>query len=162
MAETKPTPQTPVKAPETKGPNAAPKPVGAPEAPFNFDALVANAEVIEGFDLVDKAELRGVEFVITGVRFDAGARNVGYVYVDGVNRAGDKFTFNDSSGTGIKSQIIDLLNSKGIEVSYESGEVIELQVHVPKGVRVSEYIITDVKGKERNARTYYLTTSGSN
>lgn len=130
----------------------------AADAPFSFDALVKTAKVIKGFDLVEKAELIGVEFVITGVRFESGARNVGYVYVNGVKRNGEKFTFNDSSSTGIKAQIMDAVSDDKLSTEYDTGEVVPVTIHVPRGVRVSEYQITDVRGKERNARTYYLTT----
>lgn len=128
------------------------------EAPFNFDALVKDAKVIKGFDLVDKAELVGVEFVITGVRFESGARNVGYAYINGIKRNGEKFTFNDSSSTGIKAQIMDAVSDEKLPTEYDTGEVVPITIHVPRGVRVSEYQITDVRGKDRNARTYYLTT----
>ena len=130
--------------------------VAKPDAPFNFDALAKTAAVIEGFDLLEKAELVGVEFIITSVRWQTGARNVGYVYVNGVKRDGTRFTFNDSS-TGIKAQLMEALSRANLSTEYDTGEEIPFVVHVPRGVRVSEYVIQDVKGKDRNARTYYLT-----
>lgn len=128
-------------------------------APFNFDDLKNKAVVIEGYDLRDKGELVGVEFVITGVMFKTGSRNVGYAYVDGVTRDGQKFTFVDSSSTGAKNQIIAALQEQEIPVTYDTGEVIDIQIYVPRGFRVSDYSV-EVKGKERNARTFYLTAGG--
>jgi len=130
-----------------------------PATPFNFGDLVKKAEVIEGFDILDKAELIGVEFVITGVWFQLGSRNVQYAYMNGVKRDGSKFTFNDSS-SGIKAQIIDMMTKLEKPVNFESGEVIDVLIHIPRGVRMSEYEIKDVNNKDRKARTFYLTTGG--
>lgn len=128
-------------------------------APFNFNELVKKADVIEGYDILDKAELIGVEFVITGVWFVTGARNVQYVYMNGVKRDGTQFTFNDSS-TGIKAQVVEMMNKLGKSTDPDTGEVHEVLIHIPRGVRLSEYEIKDVNNKDRKARTYYLTTGG--
>jgi hypothetical protein len=160
MAETKPTTSaTASDKPAQNGPATPPAAPAAPAAPFNFNDLVKKAEVIEGFDIMDKAELIGVEFVITGVWFASGARNVGYAYMNGVKRDGSKFTFNDSS-SGIKAQITDMMTKMGKSTAYDTGEVLEVLIHIPRGVRVSEYEIKDVNNKDRKARTYYLTTGG--
>lgn len=156
MAEAaKSTPTAPEK-PATSAPAAS---TPAPNTPFNFNALVKESVVLEGYDILDKAELIGVEFVITGVWFQTGARGVGYAYMNGVKRDGSKFTFNDSS-SGIKAQITEMISKLGKTVDYESGEVHEVLIHIPRGVRLSEYEIKDVNNKDRKARTYYLTTGG--
>lgn len=153
----------PITAPADKASTAPAVPTATtppqPPQPFNFNDLVKKSSVIEGFDILDKAELLGVEFVITGVWFVSGARNVGYVYMNGVKRDGTKFTFNDAS-TGIKAQITEMMTKLGKPTDSDTGNVLEVLIHIPRGVRVSEYEIKDVNNKDRKARTYYLTTGG--
>lgn len=123
----------------------------------NWDADV---EFVGGADLRDKAELVDTEFKITGVRFEKNARGVEYVYVEAETRDGEEFDFNDSSTSGVKQQIITFLEMKGITPEYTSGVVHEVKLLIPHGLRVSTYEVTDLRGKPKMAKTYYLTTGG--
>jgi hypothetical protein len=123
-------------------------------------ATWSDAEVLDGLTIVDKADLIGVPFRITGVAFRMNAREVSIVEIDAERVDGSTFTFADSS-TGVRRQIVELLNSKGKEANDVTGEYHSLNVVAPEGVRVSEFMITDQEtGKQRAAKTYYLTTSG--
>lgn len=116
-------------------------------------------EELQGLDLVDKAELVGKPFMITAVWFEQNQRDVDYVYVEGVHTGGDTFCFNDSS-KGVKVQIEQYLSNKGIAPK-PLGEVHEgLKLVIPRGLRVSQFTVLDERGREKQAKTYYLTTNG--
>jgi hypothetical protein len=119
-----------------------------------------DAEFIGGADLRDKAELVDLPFKITGVRFEKSAKNVEYVYVEAEDQAGDEFDFNDSSNSGVKQQIITYLEAKEVAWDYTSGVVHDVNLVIPKGLRVSTYEVTDNRGKPKTAKTYYLTSGG--
>lgn len=119
-----------------------------------------NVEFVGGADLRDKAELEGIEFKITGVRFEKNARGVEYAYVEAETRDGEEFDFNDSSTSGVKQQLITFLEQKGINPDYSTGEVHEVNLLIPRGLRVSTYEVTDMRGKPKMAKTYYLTSGG--
>lgn len=117
-----------------------------------------DAEVIEGVDLVDKAELLGMPFLITSVEFTENAQGVNFVYVSAENVDGNRFQFNDSS-TGVRQQVAHKLTQLGRDAVIESGGQVDLRLIVPRGLRVSEYLVKDRgTGKSKMARTYYLTT----
>jgi hypothetical protein len=119
-----------------------------------------NADFIGGADLLDKAELIGREFLITGVRFQKNSKGVEYVYVEGESRDGEEFDFNDSSTSGVKQQITTYLESRGIKVSYDRpDEIHEVNLMIPRGLRVSTYEVVSM-GKPKMAKTYYLTSAG--
>lgn len=118
-----------------------------------------DAELIGGADLRDKAELIGVPFKITGVSFQRNDRQVESVTVEAEDQNGEEFDFYDSSTSGIKQQIVTFLSLKGIEVDYTSGELHDVNIVVPKGLRVSNFTVM-VAGKEKAAKTYYLTSGG--
>ncbi|MEU0398336.1 hypothetical protein ABZ208_37460 [Streptomyces sp. NPDC006208] len=121
----------------------------------------ADVEFVGGADLRDKAELIGIEFKITGVRFEKSARGVEYVYVEAETREGEEFDFNDSSSSGVRAQIITYLERKGTEVDYENPDVVhDVNLLIPNGLRVSTYEVTDLRGKAKTAKTYYLTSGG--
>ena len=126
----------------------------------NTTAWDAGVEFVGGADLRDKAELVGIEFKVTGVRFEKNARGVEYVYVEAETRDGEEFDFNDSSTSGVKQQITTYLESRDIAPDYESGEVHSVNLLIPRGLRVSTYEVTDVRGKPKQAKTYYLTSAG--
>jgi hypothetical protein len=117
-----------------------------------------DVEFIGGVDLRDKAELVNVEFLVTAVRFEKNARGVEYAYVTATTRAGETFEFNDSSNSGVRAQLTTYFERKEIAVSYESGEVHEVKILAPRGLRLSTYEVTDLRGKPKMAKTYYLTT----
>lgn len=123
----------------------------------NWDADV---EFVGGADLRDKAELVDVEFKITGIRFEKNARGVEYAYVEAETRGGEEFDFNDSSTSGVKHQLITYLEQKDITPNYETGEVHNVNLLIPRGLRLSTYEVTDMRGKLKTAKTYYLTSGG--
>lgn len=117
----------------------------------------SDVEILDGLDLLDKAELLDRPFMIESVWFESGQRNVEYVYVQGQFENGDGFTFNDSS-SGVYKQLESYLNSK--ESKPEIGQVVPVRLVIPRGLRVSEYMVQDDRGREKKSKTYYLTTSG--
>lgn len=119
--------------------------------------LFANADVIEGFDLRDKAEIVGVPFVITAVRFETNARNVHLAYMTAVTREGETFEFSDSSSTGVKAQITSYLLSRdeNANTNGNTGQIFDMKLLAPRGLRVSTYEV-EVQGRKRAAKTYYL------
>lgn len=117
-----------------------------------------DAEVIGGVDLREKATLLGVEFLITGVRFEKNKRNVEYAYVTAETRDGITFEFNDSSQTGVRAQLSAFLERKGKVIDYDSGEIHDTKIYVPRGLRVSEFEVRDERGRTKMARVHYLTS----
>lgn len=117
---------------------------------------------VTGLDLVDKATLVEVPFLITRVAFALGSKDVAYVYADFVRIDGTAGSFNDSSTTGVRTQIEELWTlHKGSEPTYTPRDVEKVwnDVKIParKGLRVSEYI---PEGRKEKARTYYLAANG--
>lgn len=117
----------------------------------------SDVEILDGLELIDKAELLGKPFMIESVWFETGARTVEYVYVQAQFENGAGFTFNDSS-SGVFKQIEAFLRGKGSKP--EIGQVVPLRLVIPSGLRVSEYEVRDERGREKKSKTYYLTTSG--
>jgi len=117
------------------------------------------AEVLAGVDLKDKAELEGVPFCMTGFKFTVNGQGIGYVYVEAeFEPDGERFMFNDAS-TGIRAQVDTYFGNKGVKV--ELDKWYDVQIVAPRGLRVSRYEALDGRGKTVQAKTYYLTTSGS-
>lgn len=117
----------------------------------------SDVEILDGLDLLDKAELVDRPFLIQSVWFETGQRNIEYVYVQGEFEDGTEFTFNDSS-SGVNKQIESHLAGK--EIKPELGQVVPLRLVIPRGLRFSEYDVRDDRGRDKKAKTYYLTTSG--
>lgn len=117
----------------------------------------SDVDILDGLELLDKAELVDRPFLIEGVWFETGARAVEYVYVQGQLENGRQFTFNDSS-SGVFRQIESYLLTKGHKP--EIGQTVPVRLVIPKGLRFSEYEVRDERGREKKAKTYYLTTSG--
>lgn len=134
--------------PPAKRAESDPKPV----TPWGSDV-----DILDGLELVDKAELVGKPFLIESVWFQTGARAVEYVYVQGQYENGAQFTFNDSS-SGVYAQVESYLSLKGHKP--EIGQPVPIRLVIPKGLRYSEYEVKDDRGREKKAKTYYLTTSG--
>lgn len=117
----------------------------------------SDVDVLDGLNLKDKAELVGTAFLIESVWFETGARAVEYVYIQGQFADGSQFTFNDSS-SGVYRQIESYLAGKTI--TPEIGQKVSMRLVIPDGLRFSEYDVKDEKGRDKKAKTYYLTTSG--
>jgi hypothetical protein len=117
-----------------------------------------DVEVLDGIDLLDKAELIGKPFLITEVRFQTSTRGYDMVYVNAQFKDGTVFQFVDSS-SGVKTQIENFLELKEI-MPKGNDEIVPIKLLILKGLRVSEFVATDERGREKKARTYYLTTSG--
>lgn len=113
-------------------------------------------DVIEGFDPIDKAELVGKPFGVTGVRFRTNERSIAFAEVEIVTADGEPAAFQDAS-TGVRDQLANYLSSKGLAISPEWADV---RLFVPRGLRVSTYDVTDDRGRDKQAKTYYLTTMG--
>lgn len=111
------------------------------------------AAPLAGFDVYDKAELVGKEFLITKVWFETNKRNINYAHFDGEFRDGKSFTAQDS-GTGIRAQLAEYIESLGKTLT--DGEIYDVAIIVPRGTRVSVFPFIDEKGIEKKARTYYL------
>lgn len=119
-----------------------------------------DVDFIGGADLLDKAELIGREFKITGVRFEKNKNGVEYAYVEAETRDGEEFDFNDSSSSGVKQQLVTYLESRGVTVDYNHKDVVhEVNLLIPRGLRVSNYELIHM-GKPKMGKTYYLTSAG--
>lgn len=132
----------------------------APAQPEKLGPVTAwgrDVEVLDGLDLLDKTELVGKPFLIETVWFEVGQRSVEYVYVEGQLENGTTFMFNDSS-SGVRAQLEAYLQGKGRLP--EVGQRVPLRLVVPKGLRFSTYNVIDERGREKPAKTYYLTASG--
>ena len=122
------------------------------------------AEVLAGVDLVQKAEMVNVPFLITGVKFTHNPNsNIGYVFVEfETSPGGERRMFNDSS-TGVRQQLEEFAGVKGwagAKGTIELDKWYDTRVLCPKGLRVSEYDTKDERGRDTRGRTFYLTTSG--
>lgn len=125
----------------------------------NVPAAWQDAEQLDGLDLIDKAELVGKPFRVSGFFFTENDKGVAYVWVDAEDVDGNTFTFNDSS-TGVRAQLVAYVKAKGNDAAIDSGDYVNTSLVMPKGLRLSEFTVKDERGRDKNARTYYLTTSG--
>lgn len=119
----------------------------------------SDAEFIGGADLRDKTELIGLPFRITGVFFTRNEKGIEYANVEATDKDGEEFDFIDSSTTGIKHQLSTFLSLKGVTPAF-NGDVYDVNIVCPKGLRVSEYEVQDMRGNTKLAKTYYLTSGG--
>jgi len=124
----------------------------------------SEAEVLEGLDMLDKAELEGKPFLIVGVEFKPNNAGVSIAYIDGEYRDGTGFTFHDSS-TGVRAQLVKFLASKSLDHIVESGEYAEIRLVAPAGLRCSHYTVDRPNPNGRGTvtiqgKTYYITTNG--
>jgi hypothetical protein len=116
-------------------------------------------DVLEGFDPIDKAELVGKPFGITGVRYRENERKVKFAELEIVLPTGEKLGFQDSS-TGVAAQVTQYLADKGYGA--QLGEWMDVKLFVPRGLRVSAYDVVDANGKTKQAKTYYLSLEARN
>lgn len=116
-----------------------------------FGGIVNAADVLgDGFQNVDKERLIDREFVILSYTFTKDkTSDAPFVVVRVVLRDGRKLFFTDGS-TGVMSQCRDL-ESAGLTGG----------IYVARGLRVSRYTVTDDKGKDKEAATYYFDTSNA-
>lgn len=128
-----------------------------PNLPTAWDA--EGVVQLDGFDIVDKKDLIGKPFLITGLEFKPGANGVEYVYVDALDAAGAPFQFNDSS-SGVRAQLVRFVGDIGKADAVTSGELVSVRVAILGGLRVSEFEVKDERGRDKLAKTYYLTLSG--
>lgn len=117
----------------------------------------ADADVLDGADVRDKSELLEVPFLLTAVRESVNDKGIAITWAEGEDLHGKGFVINDTS-TGVRAQLHDYLNGKGMTMS-EEWQTIRLVA--PRGLRISRFKVTDHTGRERDAATYYLTTSGA-
>lgn len=128
-------------------------------------ALLAQHEVEvteygDGFTLTDKADLVGVNMVITDWTFNVSDRffdekknGLPFVSVRGVTD-NSKFVFNDGSA-GVYAQLLELTE----HLRVEGAPYTSAPLSVKGGLRVSEYEYEDPNtGKTSEASTYYLAT----
>jgi hypothetical protein len=131
--------------------------------PVNFDDLVKSASKLAGHDLLDKAELVDVPFIIVSVMFKLNDAGTQFAYVTGVNGQNQMFEFNDSSVAGVRQQLIEYVHeTTGNQISWTSGEVIPLSLYAPKGLRCSTWERDTRPNKNvgkpnmQTVRTYYI------
>ena len=125
---------------------------------FEIPAAWGDADTIEtltGIDLIDKAELVNVPFLIEEVSFRTSATDVDTVWITAQNVEGDLFQFTDSS-TGVRKQLVKYFEDKNQAGAVDTDEPIPMRLAVPKGLRVSKYPKM-IRGKEQTVKTYYLT-----
>jgi len=143
---------------------------------IDFKALLANADVVEGRALVDKASMIGMPHIITSVAFHKGVKDKEGISHDFVScefttlpstGAPIEGVYNDGS-TGIRRQIVGYLASKGIlpegytaepdtsvwveHTEEETDPEFSIKFLAPRGLRVSEYKNAFVD----EGKTYYL------
>jgi hypothetical protein len=145
------------------------KAAASPEADLPSAWGDAPVEIMSGRDLTDKADLIDTPFLIIGVQFEQSVRDYMICYVYALDAHGTEFVFSDTSTTGIRFQIEQFLTNAGRPEALTSGEFEPMRVAVMKGLRVSEFDAqVQVPGKAggpgrtvtKQAKTYYLTTSG--
>lgn len=118
----------------------------------------ADADILEGTDVTDKANLIEIPFLITGVKFSVNGRDLSMCWAEAEYGDGTKFTFVDSS-TGVHAQLSTYVTNK-LGKTPDLDVWNDVRLIAPRGLRVSNYQITDERNKTREASTYYLTTSG--
>jgi hypothetical protein len=130
----------------------------------NFPAAWGtDVEEFTGRDLTDKKELIGQPFLVLGVEIERNERR-GYdvAYVSAMDTKGTEFQFSDSSTTGVKVQLQEMLVTKGMDPAPGAG-FQRLKVAVMKGLRVSEFDFDEEKNgktRTRDAKVYYLSGKG--
>lgn len=119
----------------------------------------ADAPLLPGVSVWDKSELVDKVFLVTAVKQTLSSGGYPMVWVEGELTDGRTFTFNDSSAlTGVRADVeAILIEQKKADLL---DEWIPLRFVCPEGLRVSNYLKADSRGKDQPARTYYLTRSG--
>lgn len=125
--------------------------------------VVSVADYSAGFELVEKATLIGVPFVIIEANFHEGSYgDAEFVSVEAMTQDEKKVVFNDGS-TGVMAQIRRIMKDrveKGVAPEHANKGIL-----VPGGLTLSEYYRNEKTGATSNkaegkdwvpARTYYL------
>lgn len=126
---------------------------------YNIPTEWADADQIDGLDLVAKDDLVGVPFRIFSVWTHTNKDGVRFMNVNAEYANRETFAFNDTSTTGVRAQLLDYLAKIGKDGGSD-GDVIEISLVARRGLRVSNYVQKDARGRDRAAKTFYLTTSG--
>lgn len=159
-----------------KGAQSDDLPMNAPIGD-EFEALAAQADIVQSADLLEKTELEGVPLIITCVVLrPSDYTTPWYVSAECMTRTNRSVVFNDS-GTGIRIQIMEYLIGKGIATpkgetadytDYNNFEwnppakveqnsngdnvvTVEMRLLARKGLKASSY-----QGPEGPAVTHYL------
>lgn len=118
-------------------------------------------ETLGGMEAVEKPNLIGVPFVITGYKFTHNpTRNIGYAWVEfETTPNGERKYFYDSSATGVRFDIETIHFAKHPELAGELKleEWYDLRLLVPRGLRESEFDTKDERGAKIRGRAFYLT-----
>lgn len=135
------------------------KTTAAADAAKMFAALKAKAVKVEAAKVfTDKKTLIGTPFIITGWALipsessAASKRKVVYAEVNYVTEAGVKGTFRDSSMTGIKSQLVNILEAAKVA----QGVWFEEPIFVPEGIISREFPAQNAKGEEIMSTVHML------
>jgi hypothetical protein len=127
-------------------------------APTTWDG----AEGLAGLDLIEKPNLLGVPFLITGYKFTYNeARRISYVYVEfETTPGGERQMFNDSSANGVRLELEEFHAAKNDGKPFELDTWYDTRLLCPKGLRDSTYPAKDERGRDTTGRSFYLTKSG--
>lgn len=110
----------------------------------------SDADILEGEEPIDKAELIGVPFLITRVDFSHTER-YSKAEVFAQTEDGKEFYFVDGS-TGVRVQLIKYIEDRfAVAVDEEAGSY-DMRLLIFKGLRVSKYL----RDNGAPAQTYYL------
>jgi len=121
-------------------------------------AFGSDAQVIEVQAQNDKTELLGVPFIIREAWLHMNAAGVEFLYMNVETENDGNKTIADSSTTGVKAQVLDQLRKLNViadDFTTETGKV-PASLFAPRGLRVSEYDVTDRRGKNKKAKTFYV------
>ena len=122
-------------------------------------AAWGQADQLDGLDLVSKDDLIGVPFRIFSVWTHTNKDGVRFMNAEAEYASGETFAFNDTSTTGVRAQILEYLAKAGKDGASD-GDVVSVNLVALRGLRVSKYTQKDARGRDREAKTFYLTTSG--
>src|SRR5438477_3525702 len=122
-----------------------------PEETVGWEEAWNSADEIEGAEPTDKAELIDVPHLITGARFFRQRSNgASMVELEARTRDGEVFSYQDSSTTGVRAQVIQYLQELiGVTdpLSASDDHWFNFALKAPRGLRVSAYEATvPVKG----------------
>lgn len=118
-------------------------------------------EEFNGHNLTDKADLIDTPFLIIGAEIErTDGKDYDVVYVYALDEHGTEFEFSDTSTTGVRAQIQELLAEKGLNPA-AGGGFQKLRTVIRHGLRPSEFtVINSETGKKQSATTYYLSAAG--
>jgi hypothetical protein len=140
--------------------NSKTTPTPSTEATWGNDTV----ETLAGLNLIEKPNLKGVPFLITGYKFTYNeSRKISYVYVEFETKpGGEREMFNDSSANGVRLEVEEFHNAKNPGKPFELDRWYDTRILCPGGLRDSEYDVPggDERGRPARGRSFYLTRSG--